>query len=124
VEMALFEALSSSGNPANRYAWLEHRFTINVAPGSRVQLVVKGARYSSPGADDYRFEWSTNGTTFTPVPMDSLPPWGTGTLRIGEMPPTLSGPITLRVVDLDRTPGHQSAYNLWIDWLVVRSISP
>ena len=124
VEMVLFESLSSSGNPDNRYCWLDHRFTIDVAPGSRVQLVVKGARYYNPSADDFFFEWSTDGTTFTRIPMDTLPPWGEVTRRIGEMPPTLSGMITLRVVDSDRTPGNQSSWNLWIDWLVVRSISP
>lgn len=45
-------------------------------------------------------------------------------MRLGEMPPTPSGTITLRVVDTDHTPGHQGSDNLWIDWLVVRSILP
>jgi len=63
--------------------------------------------------------WKTtnSGTTFTPVPMDSLPVADDGTFRAGELPPTLAGSITLRVVDTDRSPGAQALDQLRIGLL-------
>jgi hypothetical protein len=114
----------TGGNPSSRVSRLEYRFTIDVAPGDGIQLFVRGTR--SPNSDDdFRFEWSTNGTTFTPVPMSSLPVMfdpDDGSLRVGEMPPTLSGIITLRVVDTNRSPGASIVDWVRIDSLLVRSI--
>lgn len=38
-------------------------------------------------------------------------------------PATLSGPVTLRVVDTVRTPGSDGYDWVWLDWLAVRSTS-
>ena len=59
----------------------------------------------------------------TAVPMDSLPVNIAGD-RVGELPPTLAGPVTIRVIDTDRTPGNSTMDTILIDSLVVRSISP
>lgn len=124
VALVVDETLSSGGSPSTRFSRLEHRFTIDVAPAPQIQLIVKGTRTSSTDGDDFRFEWSTDGTTFTPVSMTSLPTVDDGTLRSGVLPPSLSGIVTLRVVDTDRTAGHQTFDTVRIDSLLVRSITP
>jgi hypothetical protein len=122
AELSVQEQLSG-GNPSSRFSFLEYRFTVDVAPGGRIELLVRGRRTASSDGDDFRFEWSTNGTTFTPVPMDPLPVGAAG-IRVGDLPPTLSGVVTLRILDTDRTPGQQALDTVLIDSLVVRSISP
>ncbi len=113
----------TGGNPSSRYGLLEHRFVIDVAPGSVVQLLVQGERSEPTDGDDMRFEWSTNGATFTPVSMGSLPFIPDGTVLVGPLPATLSGPVTIRVVDTVRTPGSDAFDWVWIDRLAVRSIT-
>jgi hypothetical protein len=114
----------SGGNPSSRYGFLEHRWVVNVAPGDLIELLVQGERSQPTDGDDMRFEWSTNGTTFTPVSMGSLPfNVAVSTLIVGPLPPTLSGPVTIRVVDTVRTPGSDAFDWVFIDWLAVRSIS-
>ena len=123
--LILTETLSSGGSPSSRFDRLEYRFTVDVAPGERIHLLVRGERSDYFHEDDFRFEWSTNGTTFTPVPMESLPvDVDDGRFRVGELPPTLVGSITLRVVDTDRTAGHQAIDQVRIDALLVRTVSP
>ena len=80
-------------------------------------------RSISDDGEDFRFEWSTDGTTFAPVPTGSLPVRpGVGVI-MDTLPATLSGPVTIRVVDTVHTPGSDGYDWVWIDWLAVRSTS-
>ncbi len=115
--------VQSSGSPSTRFGFLEHRWVVNVAPGSAIELRVQGQRSEPVDGDDFRFEWSTNGTTFTPISMASLPFHPDGTVVAGPLPPTLSGSVTIRVVDTVRTPGTDAFDYVWIDRLAVRSLS-
>jgi hypothetical protein len=112
----------TGGSPASRYSFLEHRFVVDVAPGTVIELVLFGERSASTDGDDLRFEWSTNGTTFTPVQV-ALPTFYDDKPVAGPLPATLSGPVTIRVIDSDRTAGHQFIDYMYIDQLVVRSIT-
>jgi len=118
----IYEVLIGN-TPSNWYGFLDHRFTIDVAPGDVIELLVRGQRARTDDGDDFRFEWSTDGTTFTPIPMASLPlRWAVGQVS-GPLPATLSGPVTIRVVDTVHTPGSDPYDWVWIDWLAVRSTS-
>ncbi|HKQ63009.1 MAG TPA: thrombospondin type 3 repeat-containing protein [Candidatus Polarisedimenticolaceae bacterium] len=123
VVEAITEVLSSGGNPASRFSRLEQRWTIAVTAGTRVELHVEGFRTNSSDGDDFRFEYSTNGgTSFTPIPLVSLPLGDDDVDRTALLPPSLAGNVIFRVVDTDRTAGAQSLDTVSIDELFVRSV--
>ncbi len=121
VRESIQEVLSSGGNPSSRYSFLEHRWTVDAAPGSRVELHVEGSRTSSADGDSFRFEWSTDGTTWTPVSMPALPTVEGGDVQ-GLLPSNLSGTVTVRVVDTNRTAGSQTLDTVSIDELWIRAV--
>jgi hypothetical protein len=118
---SITEVLSSGGGPPNRFSQLEQRWTISVAAGTVKQLHVEGFKSSSTDGDDFRFEYSTDGTNFTPVTLtlaladDSID-------RIATLPGSLSGTVTIRVVDTDRTAGHQTLDTVTIDEIWIRAV--
>lgn len=119
---AITEELSGA-NPAARFSRLEHRWTINVAAGSQVELHVEGFRTNSSDGDNFHFEYSTNGgTSFTPVALGPLALADDVTDLLGLLPATLTGNVLFRVVDTNRTPGTQSLDTVSIDELFVRSV--
>ena len=118
---AITEVLSSGGNPSSRFSQLEQRWTIVVAAGTVKQFHVEGFKGSSTDGDDFRFEYSTDGTNFTPVTL-SLPLADDNIDRIATLPGTLSGTVTIRVVDTDRTAGHQTLDTVTIDELWIRAV--
>ena len=118
---SITEVLSTGGSPASRFSRLEQRWTIAVAAGTRKELHVEGAHLSSTDGDDFQFEYSTNGTTFTPLVL-ALPLGDDNVDRIAVLPGSLSGTVTIRVVDTDRTAGHQALDTVDIDEIWVRSV--
>ena len=113
----------SGGNPQNRLSRLEQRWTVTVAPGSRVALHVEAFRTASPDGDVFVFDYSTDGgSTWLPVSVPTLPQSDDGIDRIGELPANLSGTLLIRVVDTDRTAGNQDLDSVSVDELFVRSV--
>jgi hypothetical protein len=84
---------------------------------------VRGQREVTDDGDDFRFEWSTDGTTFNPIATGSLPFRPAVATLVGSLPATLRGPVTIRVVDTNRAPGSTAYDWVWIDWIAVRSTS-
>jgi N-acetylneuraminic acid mutarotase len=113
----------SSGTPPSRFSRLEQRWTLFVGPGGSKELHVEGFRTLSTDGDDFRFEYSTDGTSFTPLGL-SLPSSDDEVDRIASLPGTLSGNVTFRVVDTDQTAGHQTLDSVSIDEIFVRSVGP
>ena len=122
VRESIQEVLTKGGNPSSRYSYLEHRWTVNVTAGSRIELHVEGFRTQSSDGDDFRFEWSTDGTNFTDAGLPSLPTSDNDTDVQAVLPSNLSGPITIRVVDTNHAAGGQSLDTVSIDELFVRSV--
>lgn len=115
------EVISQGGNPANRYSLLEHRWDVDVAPGARIELHVEGSRSSSGDGDSFLFEWSTDGANWTTVSMPALPV-SEGPDVQGLLPPSLSGNVTIRVVDTNRNPGTQFLDTVSVDELWIRAV--
>ena len=111
----------TSGSPSTRYSWLEQRWTFSVGAGGVKQLHVEGFRSSSTDGDDFRFEYSTDGVSFTPVTLGSVPLADDDIDLVGLLPAGLSGTVTIRVVDTDRTAGHTMQDSVSIDEVFVRS---
>jgi hypothetical protein len=94
---------------------------VSVGAGTRKELHVAGSYLNSNDGDDFRFEYSTNGTTFAPLTL-SLLLNGSYVDKLVELPGNPSGTITIRVVDTDRTAGHQSLDTIFIDELWIRAV--
>ena len=122
VRESIQEILSSGGKPTSRYSFLEHRWTINVAAGTRVELHVEGSRTQSSDGDNFRFEYSTDGVTFVNASLPDLPFTDTNTDVQSLLPATLSGNVTVRVVDTNRAPGGQFLDTVSIDELWIRTV--
>ena len=91
--------------------------------GTKKELHVEGFRSNSTDGDDFRFEYSTNGgSTFTAVSITSLPFSDNNIDLIGTLPGNLTGSVIIRVVDTDRTAGHQSLDTVTIDELWIRAV--
>jgi len=118
---SITEVLSTGGSPASRFSRLEHRWSFTVDAGTRHELHVGGLRSSSADGDDFQFEYSTNGTTFTPVTL-TLPLADDDIDWVAALPGSSSGTVTIRVVDTDRTAGHQTLDTVSIDELWIRVV--
>jgi hypothetical protein len=121
VYQSFTEVLSTGGSASSEFSQLEERFTVSVAAGARKELHVAGTYTTSSDADAFQFEYSTDGVTFTPVSLSLL--LNTASIdRLAVLPDRLNGTVTIRVVDTDRTAGHQALDSLFIDELWIRSI--
>lgn len=122
VRESIQETVSQGGNPGSRYTFLEHRWTIAVAAGSRIELHVEGSRTNAGDGDNFRFEWSLDGATWTDSALPSLPTVEAGDLQV-VLPASLSGQtVQIRVIDTVRTAGTLQPDTVSIDQLWIRSI--
>ncbi len=117
------EVISSGGNPSLRFSLLEHRWDFVVTGGSRVELHVEGFRTTSSDGDDFAFEYSTDaGGSWNPISLASLPFGDDDADRTGSLPGTLSGSVTVRVVDTNRAQGTQGIDTVSVDRIWIRSV--
>jgi hypothetical protein len=122
VYESITEVLSTGPQPS-RFSRLEHRWTFSVPPTVREELHVEGYRSSSSDGDDFVFEWSTNGgSSFTPALMPSLPLGDPNSDLVVPLPGSLSGTVIIRVIDTDRSAGHQALDTVTLDEIFVRRI--
>jgi len=123
VRQAITEVLSTSGPPESRYSRLEHRWTFVIPAGSRAELHVEAfENLSAAFPETFRFESSPNGNQFTPVSLPPLPSTTDGVADlVGSLPP-LSGNVTIRVVDVDHTPGEQFLSTVSVDVIWIRVV--
>lgn len=112
----------TGGTPSTRISRLEHRWTFLVPAGSRTEFHVEAFRTQSTDGDDFRFEYSTDGSSFTPIALPPLPFVDDDTDRVADLPAGLTGTVTIRVVDTDRTPGNRTSDTVSIDELFIRVV--
>jgi hypothetical protein len=121
------EIISSDGNPALRYSFLEHQWTMPVVPGSKLNLHVEGFRTQSADGDVFVFEYF-DGAAWVEISLAPLPlrtACGTFACDVdlsGSLPPTLNGEVRFRVRDSDQSPGAQDLDTVTIDHLFVRIV--
>jgi N-acetylneuraminic acid mutarotase len=115
---AITEVLSTGGSPSNRYSRLEHRWTFEVPVGARVELHVAGAPSSNEG---FRFEYAAGGQNFQTVALPALPAFTSADVS-APLPTAPSGTVTVRVVDLDQTPGEQVLSTVSVDEIWIRVV--
>src|SRR5262249_10245860 len=93
-----------------------------------IELHVEGSRTQSSDGDNFCFEYSTDGVTFTSAALPDLPFSDNGSDVQSLLPATLTGNVTLRVVDTNHAPGSQFLDTVSIDepWIgtVPGSLAP
>ena len=94
-----------------------------ISAGSRIELHVEGFRTNGSDGDGFVFEYSDDGgASWNPISLPGLPTADNDIDLVGQLPPTLSGPITVRVVDTLQNPGGLFLDTVSIDDLYVRTI--
>jgi hypothetical protein len=121
----LYESIMEvfAGSPNRQYDRLEHRWSFTVGAGNIKELHVEADRSSTLDGEDFIFEWSTNGTTWSSITMPSLPTTADDVDRIGSLPSTATGTVQIRVVDTNRTPGTvHDLDTVYVDRLWIRAV--
>jgi PKD repeat protein len=112
-----YEVLANDG--AGYYGILEHRWDFDVAAGDPVTFHANTFTFPDR-VDGFRFEFSTDGTTFLPL-VDIPVEYGSLT---APLPPDTSGLVYIRLVDTDRTPGNYSTDGVSVDFMSIDTFVP
>ncbi|HJQ97841.1 MAG TPA: PKD domain-containing protein [Candidatus Polarisedimenticolaceae bacterium] len=112
--------VASSGTPSTRKSQLEHTWALTIASGG--MQVFSVAAWHTPNAegDDFVFEYSRDNASWTPMIIvtktaddDALQTYAFGS--------SVTGPLWVRVRDLDRTGGRAQLDRIHIDHMFVAS---
>ena len=121
---AIEELAITTGAPSGRKSYLEHKWTINVASGNKtnVTFYLEANHTVNTEGDDFVFAYSTNDINYTDM-VNITKTLDDDTYQTFEMPGTISGPIYIRVMDANRTPGNTVKDTIYIDCMFIRSIT-
>jgi hypothetical protein len=111
--------LESKGKPGNRYSYLEHQWVFDVVGGESITLFVEAHHSSNGEGDDFVFGYSEDGINFIDV-MAVTKTADDDNPQAVALPSTLNGPVYLRVVDTDATPGNNALDSLLVDEMFIR----
>jgi hypothetical protein len=102
---------------------LDHRWTFEVVAGERIELHIEWWWTQSIDGDTIAIEYSTDGASWTPIPMIP-PPTDLDYDMVAELPDTLSGTVLVRMVDTNHEIPNASLDLVYVDQLYIRSIPP
>ncbi len=110
--------VASSTNPRKWYSTLEHRWHFGVAAGTSVTFHLEAYRPDNPDGDDFAFEYSTDGSTFTRMVTVASPVQQSYSV---ELPANLSGDVCVRVVDTNRVQERRSLDQIYVDYMDIET---
>jgi subtilisin/minor extracellular protease Epr len=113
--------VSTRGRPSSRYSYLEHRWTIDVAGGTKVTFNVEAYHNANTENDHFEFAYSTDGSTYTDM-LTVTKTEDDDTLQTCELSETLSGTVYIRVVDTDQTGGRTALDAIYIDQMYIECV--
>jgi hypothetical protein len=107
----------SGGKPSNRYAYLEHTWTIQVQPAASavLQAIVTT---DAAGGEAFVFAYSTDGVSYADAFTVTAASAGEQSFLL---PPGIAGTLYVRVTDTERVSGLISSYSVAVDQLLVRA---
>jgi serine protease AprX len=109
----------SGGKPANRYSYLEHKWTFSVPAGSTATLEVDAHHTLSSDGDHFVLAYSTNDTTYVDL-VTVTKTADDDVYQTAALPAGISGTVYIRVRDTVRTPGTQALDTVRIDHMLIR----
>ena len=107
----------SGGKPSRRTSRGEHRYQFNLVSGTSA-ILVANAWKSGSNEDEFRFEYSTDGSSYTEAFIVSST--NTENEQSALLPAGTSGIFYVRVIDTDRQRGNRNIETINIDHLYVR----
>ena len=109
----------SGGKPANRYTYLEHKWTIDVEAGYNSYVFnIETYHTANSEGDDFVFAYSTDDTTYTNM-VTVTKTSDDNAYQTYTLPNTLSGTVYIRVLDTDQTSGNRAADTVYIDHMYI-----
>jgi len=114
----------TTGAPSGRKSYLEHKWTINLTSGNKnsVTFYLEAYHTANPEGDDFVFAYSMDGINYSDM-VTVARTSDDNTYQTFEMPNTTGGTVYIRVRDTDRTPRNTVKDTIYIDHMVIRSIS-
>jgi hypothetical protein len=100
---SILEAETVGPTDTTRIHYLEHKWMLEVAPGSDITFFLKGYQTPSASGDHFTFAYSTDDANY----QDFLTMNWTeddGSYRTASLPPSLSGRVYLQVLNTNREP--------------------
>ena len=113
------EVVSKCG-PKTDFGRLQHQWTFNVTAGGRVTFFVEAYRTVNRKSDDFTFEYSADGTTWTTL-LTVTKTADDNAAQQAAMPDGLSGTVYIRAVNPDHTRKDKVTDSLYIDKMFIRS---
>lgn len=119
-ELEVLTERQSGGKPANRYSYLEHKWTFDVTSGASVEFFVQAHRSGTEVADEFVFAYSTDDANY--VEMLTVSTTVANDAHQGfALPNDLNGTMYVRVTDTDRSPGQNSLDTLSVNHMYILS---
>jgi len=109
----------SNGKPSKRRSSLSHRWTFSVAPGNSMTLTANAWSGGSSDNDNFQFQYSTDGSTYTDAFLVSST--SSGNQQSMALPAGLSGTVYIRVIDTNNSQGNSALDTINIDYPVIRA---
>ncbi|RKY06479.1 MAG: hypothetical protein DRP66_08690, partial [Planctomycetota bacterium] len=113
----------SGGKPANRYSYLEHKWTINVTGGETVTFYVEAYQSAGSDGDNFVFAYSTNDSSYTDM-VTVTKTSDDDSYQSYSLPAATSGTVYIRVTDTDQSTGNRNLDTISIDDMFIRSAAP
>ena len=111
---------TSGGRPSKRYSYLEHRWTIQIQPGTSMTLFANAWAPISAEGDTFVFSYSTDNVNYNDMFTVSTD-FDDDTYHIYPLPGNLSGTVYIRVTDTLRSAGNYDKDTLYLDHLFIRT---
>jgi hypothetical protein len=112
---------ATKGSTQRRVSRLQHSWTFDVTRGDSVTFLLEARRPLNAEGDNFEFSYSSNGSTF--LPLTVVAATSDTSYTVG-LPPTLSGQVTVRVVDTNRSAGMGATDSLLVDRMLIRTTNP
>ena len=107
----------SGGKPANRYDYLEHRWTFNINGGDVVSLFANA--WTNGSEDAFEFEYSTDGINYQPA--FTVSSTANDNVQSAVLNAGINGTVYIRVRDTDNTQGFRNHQTIYVDHMYIRS---
>jgi autotransporter-associated beta strand protein len=106
----------TNGRLADRYSYLEHKWSFNVTGGTTVTFNIEAYHTLNSEGDDFVFAYSTTGANGTYTDMLTVTKTADdNAIQSYSLPPGTSGTVHVRVLDTDQTSGRKTLDSLYID---------
>ncbi len=105
--------IAYTGHPRKTYSYLEHRWNFDLPVGGDATFRLEASRTDNAEGDSFVFTYSTDGATWLPLVTVASATEQAYSAALG----ALSGAITVRVVDSDRTWGNLALDAVSVDWM-------